>query len=337
MNTSDLLEQIINTLYQNPTVLSSLPWEEIENCILTEFELREHIYPPLQFKTVTDEISQNISQFKIGAQFMSIQSAVDLVKKFQAMLLSLPELTFSDQVNERATFLEAYYRHRQNDTVIVLGDSHVNFFSGNENLTYEPVGHNINLCPQTNGQPFTVFHLGPCLAYKSCTYGSTFQFREKAEYLIRTFIKPGARILVCLGEIDIRMHVFKQAEKSGRNYTEIVDDILANYKKTLLSLKEQGFKVCVWSPIASQKDSTEPDPDFPRTGNEIQRNRATLYFCEKLEKICAECNFGFYSITKELIDKNYRTRDEYICEDHCHLSQKAVDIAKEKMEGLTHE
>lgn len=327
MKTIQLLQQLINNLYQNPAVLSALPWDEIGSCVLTEFELRKQLYPESQYEEITDGIKQDITNFETCGMFLSQTDAIAVLQKFCAMLTVLPSLSFSDLANERTTFLEAFYRHKQLHTTVVIGDSHVNFFSGNEALTYEPIGHDINVCPQVNDLPLTVFHLGPCLAYKSHDYGSTTGFREKLDFLISDFITPGASLLLCLGEIDIRMHVWKQAENQGCSYTEIVDDIISKYNKALLSLKEQGFDISVWSPIASQADDFEMDENFPRYGDEIERNMATLYFCEKLEDLCRDNGFGFYSITKDLIDaKTLRTKTEYICDDHCHLSQRAISL-----------
>lgn len=74
------------------------------------------------------------------------------------------------------------------DTVVVIGDSHVNFFSGNEELTYQPIGKGINYCKNVNHDfDFLVFHLGPALAYNAMTEGSNTRFYEKSQYLAKHF------------------------------------------------------------------------------------------------------------------------------------------------------
>ena len=165
---------------------------------------------------------------------------------------------------ERANFDRAFINHREGGTIVVVGDSHVNYFSGNEELSFIPIGYDVNTCHQVNGLPITVLHLGPCLAYKSNQYGSTNRFREKLDWLLEDLIMEGATIICSLGEIDLRAHVFRETVRQQKDYQEIVDDIIRNYAEFMDYLNGKGFNVVCYGPIASQKDSW-PVTDDHRT------------------------------------------------------------------------
>ena len=181
--------------------------------------------------------------------------------------------------------------------------------------------------------PFTPLHLGPCLAY-NCNRYQTSSFREKTEYLCQNFIQPHAHILCCLGEIDIRVHVFMQAALQGRTYRQIVDDILVQYIEFLLRLKAQGYQVSCWGPIASQSESCPMDIRFPRSGTEEDRNRATEYFNRQLARLCRKHGMLFLSIFDKMITSDYQTQEQYLSPAHCHLGQEALSLALPEWQKL---
>lgn len=226
-----------------------------------------------------------------------------------------------------AKFEDAGLKHQRNNTIIVLGDSHVNFFSGNEKLAFEPIGHKINICPCINGAPFTVMHLGACLAYNVLKYDTYYHFREKYELLIKKFIKPNAMIVFSLGEIDIRTHVYKQAAIRNLSYKSVVKEIVDRYFSFLLEVKDKGFKPVCWGPIASQPDVCPINENFPRNGSEVERNKATEFFTDYMRSLCQENDILFLSVFDKMITADYHTLKEYLCEDYCHLSQRAMEIA----------
>ena len=181
--------------------------------------------------------------------------------------------------------------------------------------------------------PFTPLHLGPCLAY-NCNRYQTSSFREKTEYLCQNFIQPHAHILCCLGEIEIRVHVFMQAALQGRTYRQIVDDILVQYIEFLLRLKAQGYQVSCWGPIASQSESCPMDIRFPRSGTEEDRNRATEYFNRQLARLCRKHGMLFLSIFDKMITSDYQTQEQYLSPAHCHLGQEALSLALPEWQKL---
>ena len=128
----------------------------------------------------------------------------------------------------------------------VIGDSHVNFFGGHEKITWLPIKYNdtmldIRCSPRPMVKNFFFFHLGPALAYNLNKYGTTTKAREKIEFLISSGIIPaGSNILCAFGEVDIRVHVLKQAKEKNIPFENVVDEILENYL-TFLKFIQENF------------------------------------------------------------------------------------------------
>lgn len=226
------------------------------------------------------------------------------------------------------TYYFAKKSHKLRKSIVILGDSHVNFFSGNEHINWYPLSISsggINKCINNN-KNVDAIHLGPALAYSLNKYGSTNRTREKIDILRKSYFLKNDCIICVFGEIDIRVHVLKQAEINHVDYSTVIDNIVENYVNFMSILCNDGYSVWCWGPIPSQKDSSQINPELPFYGTEVMRNLATEYFNNKLEMVCHEKNIGFVSIFSDLITKEYQTKCEYIS-DGCHLSQKAWEFA----------
>ena len=328
MKTAEIVLQLINTIETNPSSLYQIPWEDLKLCFTTELDLRKELYPAAQLQTIRKLFQ---TRFLAIEKYLTVPDAsaiTSLLKELVFALQLLPDADYTDTITQQAHFNEARLKHYVNNTIIVLGDSHVNFFSGNELLSFTPIGNDINVCPNVTANPFTALHLGPCLAYHCNKAGTSTRFREKVDYLCSSFIKPNAHIICCLGEIDLRVHVFRQTGLQQLGYQDIVDNILAEYLPFLVSLKQKGYHVSCWAPIASQRDICPVDPEFPRNGSETERNMATAYFNKQLANLCRQHTIGFLSIFEQMITADFQTIEEYLSADHCHLSQRALTLAK---------
>ena len=228
-------------------------------------------------------------------------------------------------------------RQRLNKSVIVLGDSHCSFFSGNEETAFIKITNmydGINSCSDRLSQ-YSTLHLGPALAYNLNKNNTTTKAREKIEYLIRKkYLPPQSTILCCFGEIDLRVHILKLAETRNQSQRELIDNTLNNYIDFLLFLSRNEYQVYCWGAIATQTNDAPDNLEFPKYGDEINRNKATKYFNDKLGIMCKKNRIGFISIFDELVDKNYSTKKEFYSSDNCHLGQKAMELATPKLKIL---
>lgn len=328
MKTNEIIIQLINSIQNTPSCIYQIPWNDLEICLITEIEYRKELYPEPQFQAIKSLFHSKFVTLEKHILISDTPSIIHILEEFAFAMHLLPDTDYIDAITSQAHFNAARLTHHLNDTIIVLGDSHVNFFSGNEFLTFSSIGNDINICPNITNNPFTVLHLGPCLAYNCNKPNTSTQFHEKIDFLCNNFIKPNARIMCCLGEIDIRVHVFRQSQLQNCNYTKIVDNILNEYITFLLDLKNKGFRVYCWGPIASQSEACPVDPNFPRNGTEKERNIATEYFTHKLNSLCEQHKIPFLSIFNQMIDDNYTTLEHYLSSDHCHLSQTALALAQ---------
>lgn len=330
MKTIELLNELYEKIESNPELCMRLDWMDLSAGIKEELSYYELFYPSSQYDNLILYIEALFQQMLEATNTFEIPALLANLKGVISSLTFLPDLDETEKKIFQANLDHALSRYYKEHTTLVVGDSHVNFFSGNEKLTFEPIGMDFNICPQRNHLDYTVFHLGPCLAYTSRKYDSTYHFREKLELLHEKHFLPGSKIILSLGEIDLRVHVYPQMIKRDCQYTEVVDDILQNYEKTILWLVENGYQVCIWGPIASQPDSAPYDSRFPRNGSEIFRNEATKYFNDTLSKWCKQNEISFMTIFYDMITPDFHTKVEYLSADVCHLGQKAMEIFPDK-------
>ena len=248
-----------------------------------------------------------------------IQKIIDKIRGKDRKKKALHEVLIAEWQN----------RHFSNNTLVVIGDSHVNFFSGSENIAFESLEfekYQINYCKQKLDK-FSVLHLGPCLAYSLNKYNSQNKVREKIEYIIKSnFINENSTIVLSFGEIDLRVHVLKWAMENSTTIDEEVTKLILIYEEFLIFMKKHVKHIICWGPIATQKDGTPSCKVFPKFGPEIERNKATKLFNDKLEKLCFKHSLKFVSIFDKLINNDYTTKTEYISSDNCHLSQKSWEL-----------
>jgi len=236
---------------------------------------------------------------------------------------------FSRKINNE--YLKCFYEYTNtpikkiNAKIYVIGDSHTNFFGGTEYINFLPLENHINTsCNLVDF--FKTFHLGPALAYNSNTNSSTNTLAKTLYLIEKNYLPPKSTLLLCFGEIDIRVHVLKQAEKQNKTVEQVIEDILDNYLKYLKILQNKGYHIICWGAIASQKDEWETNPDYPKYGSEIERNQATSQFNKKLKEICLANKLRFLSIFDDLVTADGETIEDFLAKDKCHLSQKAIPL-----------
>lgn len=220
--------------------------------------------------------------------------------------------------------------------VFVIGDSHCIFWSGVEGFVNQmTIKDELGIINVVKGPDdrFVSLHMGPALAYNANKNDTSVKFLEKWKRCMdKRLVIPGDTIVFSLGEIDIRCHVLKHIGQDV-TYKNVVDDIIMNYMDFLGTCEKKRFSLYVWAPIASQKDDWYMHPSFPRVGNEVERNKVTLYFHDKLKKECAKKGIGFMGIARQLMDSDYRTKAEYIV-DGCHLKQTARRLLNEEIDRV---
>lgn len=247
----------------------------------------------------------------------------------------MPVHSFRKKIKDRRKALKAlldFYKCfssaavKCKEVIYIIGDSHTNFFGGNETLYWQKIeGIPEEIDDGRDAYPlFKIFHFGPRLAFSADKEGSNGRVVEKTRYLAESGMLPAkASVMVSLGEIDCRVHVKKQSELQNKTVENIIDDILVHYENYLKMLQGYGYNVICWGPVASQKEC-EVDPAYPRYGSEEERNEITEIFNRKLKNFCSANSMGFSTLFYEMIDSDYKTKPEFLSADGVHLSQRVL-------------
>lgn len=207
--------------------------------------------------------------------------------------------------------------------IIVIGDSHVNFFSGNEKISFREFKKGINNCDDKIDK-FVTFHLGPALAYNLSRYNSKTKAKEKIEWLIKKgYITKNSIVILVFGEIDIRT---LKTRKISTNIEYEIKKIVNNYLQIIPNIPGHIY---IWAPIGQGGDC---DIKF---GTQQERNKMTQVFIDELRKREAEYNYKTLSIFEGMVDGDYNTDMYYITDDLRHLSQRAWELADKELQKIS--
>jgi hypothetical protein len=173
--------------------------------------------------------------------------------------------------------------------IYYLGDSHVSIFGGDARI------------------------LSPSFTAMSSNYNK--MLLSEVQAISQQFDKTSDYLLLCFGEIDIRMHISKLCIKNGEmnidKVHEMVDMVAKEYMKTITKYGEMVFgRIIISLPTASflpPEDATENV-----YGTNEQRNLITSIFNKKLSEVLTQNNIKHLSIFEDMIDENMRTKKECI-------------------------
>lgn len=216
--------------------------------------------------------------------------------------------------------------------IYCIGDSHVDFFSGQDEIQPLWPKPSNDLLPY-----FKTFRLGAVLAYNLCEYGAGLKGREALFLLLDRRIPaayreipPGSKVLLCFGEIDCRAHLLKQAELQKKPIESVVEECVKRYFGVIMEIQQLGYEVMVWNAVPSSRYDSIPNKEFPAHGTSLKRNQVTKLFNDYLSDRCCSGDAAFITIFDDLVDEQGLTRMEYYF-DYVHLSQKAMPLALSKL------
>jgi len=209
-----------------------------------------------------------------------------------------------------------------NNVIYCIGDSHVSFFSGyNKVLGVWLTSH------QERVPVFKSFNIGPRLAFNiskknSLGYETVFKILES--------IPEGSYVMLCFGEIDCRVHLFKQAVIQKKNLKKVVNECVDRYFSLIKELKKMGYQVLVWHVIPSTVFEMKYI-EFPTFGNCKQRNDVTKLFNKRLTFWAKKEKIPVISLFDKLVYTNGLTNMKYFI-DPIHLSSLALPLVIEQIE-----
>jgi hypothetical protein len=202
-----------------------------------------------------------------------------------------------------------------------FGNSHVSIFSGTDLLT--PIWPTI--CTHDRLPWFRTFRIGPATAFQA----------EKHLTTIYTIIEQigfdqaNDTCLFVFGEVDIRAHVFAQAEKQSKPIFDIVQDVVRHYFNAIKDAKDRGFKVAVFGCLAGFKlKPGAVQPPWPFVGSCVERNEATKMFNDLIQDNCSCEDIPFISVFEEMLLPNGETKVCYLDTNGagCHATTKLLPL-----------
>lgn len=214
------------------------------------------------------------------------------------------------------------------DRIYCIGDSHVCFFSGRDNI--QPPWPELT---DDNLPCFRSFRLGPILAYNLCRAGASNRGREKLFELSAGHIPRGSRVLLCFGEIDCRVHLQRQSIRQSRPLQDVVGECVERYMSVASELKHLGLKIIIYNVIPSSIHDDLESEEFPAFGSCIERNNVTRLFNLELIRQCNQRDMLFVSTFDSLVDSRGMTDMSYYM-DKVHLSQKAMPLTIRAISAL---
>jgi hypothetical protein len=213
-----------------------------------------------------------------------------------------------------------------------IGDSHISFFSGEDAI--QPVW------PAASRDRLPLFkthHIGAALAYNLTREGTRTQGREKLFEVISSEVPDGATILLSFGEIDCRMHLTKQAEKTNIPISDIVYACLEEYFRTVAEITALGYRVIVYNAVLSRPrvrgSRRFSDAEYATHGTIVERSETLRIFNSGAKERCAKAGVYFLENTPHLVDRSGTIPAWYFF-DSIHLSQRAMPVTLRELAAL---
>jgi lysophospholipase L1-like esterase len=209
-------------------------------------------------------------------------------------------------------------RRRENSCIIhVIGDSHASIFSGLDIMQDNWPIKSKNIFP-----PFKSYRIGATTAYNSNK--KLPKIKKILNFKSSDVNKKTDYVMLCFGEIDIRVHLLKQKEIEGVDCDEIVMKCVEKYFITINKLIKWGFKVIIFGPVASATKNIIID-NYSSYGTTQERNHLTRLFNKYLENKCEKYHIHFISLFEEMVDEQDNTKADLFL-DEIHLSSKALPL-----------
>jgi hypothetical protein len=208
--------------------------------------------------------------------------------------------------------------------LVAIGDSHCKFWSGSDALWGPDRIAGVVTC-----------HVGPGLAWNLVERSSRTRAGRNVRHILRDLGTQayGGWVLLCFGEIDLRVHVLKHAAESGLRPG--VARLVERYLAFVLEAQRIHPRIALWAPGASQPAGIPDNPAYPATGSETERNDATALFADLLDERAREIGAPVLSLLPLLLDEHGMTRRELLFDGN-HISQallpQALRQAAEKLD-----
>jgi hypothetical protein len=195
--------------------------------------------------------------------------------------------------------------------IYVVGDSHVGLFVGHEE--------------------FQTFHIGEPTAYNLVELKSTNQSFKKLNEAMDKMEKR-SRVILCVGEIDCRIHIYYQYRKTGRSMEKLISATVERYVEICHYLRINNFiPVGCSIPPAGYEGN---DYNYPYYAQSQMR----AYIYDRFHKMQREWLYNvpeqcerYLDLYASTVHKESGLVLEHYTTDGVHLNQNAFKFVEEAM------
>lgn len=178
--------------------------------------------------------------------------------------------------------------------------------------------------------PFIVRHISQATAYNLSKDDSFSRSKQHLNDFVRRIDKQRDVLLLVFGEIDARVHVYRQFRKNNSCVTidDVVTATVEKYGETIKRLRDEGFSICVHGITpAARKAYTST---LPYTGSAEERSQISSIFNRQLKGFCQDNNIPYVDVQPVSADDEGFISNEYAADD-VHLSGKIVPFVRGKI------
>jgi lysophospholipase L1-like esterase len=191
-----------------------------------------------------------------------------------------------------------------------FGDSHAGKFGGHPSFKY-------------------CWDLGQATAHNICVERTSNGGLQKLQECLY-FYDPENVLLFVLGEIDCRIHFFRQSIIQGRPYVDLMTETVGRYGTIIKAVREHDRPlVCVLDVPPAQPVGNTFDIDH--YGSQDERAEISALFNIVLGAWCERVEIPFIKLYPYIADERGWLKEEYVLEDLTHISPLAADFVVEEI------
>lgn len=181
------------------------------------------------------------------------------------------------------------------------------------------VGDSHAWIPFIKSNYFEKLSVGPRTAHKLDSRER--EIVNKINYMI------DSKIIFVFGEIDCRVHLFKEHHKQQRPIEHLILDTAERYVMLVKRLRRRGYDIAILNVVPT---GDAGNAGYKFYGSPAQRRDITTRFNAAVKELCIEHRIPFIDIYSELVDhKGWRKK--HLIKDDVHLNSNMAGILEEHL------
>lgn len=194
--------------------------------------------------------------------------------------------------------------------VYVFGDSHAGKFG-------------------VDPERFVLGNAGQATAHNLCNTESQSESWFNLQQFLHTFDPAEDVFMFALGEIDCRIHLYRQSVLTLRHVNDLIADTVERYGRIIKAVRDDGRRVAVLDvvPAVAQPNIYLLD----HYGTRDQRAEVTRRFNAALGRWCEANDIPFIRLYPYIADDRGWLKEEYALDDEAHASESCVPFVVDEL------